>query len=242
MCQAHGAAFGAALAILLFPFSSLIIQLSASFFGLLALFLSYHLAKSFHFGGWILRLILSGIAVGAIFSSALSTIKLLATPGSSLQDITFWMMGGLYNSSWKTAWTILPIMWASLLFFVLLRWRINLFSLDDKITFSLGIAVGKEKTLFLIVATVATTAFISVSGIVGWVGLIIPHLARGVFGSDGRKALPGTLLFGSIFLLISDTLGRTLFSGEIPLGVITSFFGAVIFIGVLSSRQLKVKL
>ncbi|MDY0371396.1 MAG: iron ABC transporter permease [Sphaerochaetaceae bacterium] len=238
----QGAAFGAASAITLWGFSPLIIQLSATFFGLTALIASYYLAKRFRFGGWILRLVLSGIAVGAVFSAGLSIIKLIAAPTTSLQDITFWMMGGLWNTTWKTALSVMPVMWLALLGLFAVRWRINLLSLDERTAHSIGIAVNREKSLLLFVATVATTAIISVAGLIGWVGLIIPHLARRLFGSDSRFALPGSMLLGALFLLASDTLGRSLLSSEIPLGVLTSLVGALLFMVILTRRQTEVKL
>ncbi|MDD3823290.1 MAG: iron ABC transporter permease [Sphaerochaetaceae bacterium] len=238
----QGAAFGAALAIVLSGFSALAVQLSATVFGLLALVLSYRLARLFRFGGWILRLVLSGIAVGAVFSSALAIIKLIADPTTSLQDITFWMMGGLWNGTWKAAWSVMPVMWVALTVLLIIRWRINILSLDERTAHSIGIAVSREKSLVLFIATVATTAIISVAGLVGWVGLIIPHLGRRVFGSDARFALPGSMVMGAIFLLACDTLGRTLLSSEIPLGVITSLLGACVFVIILTRKQTEVKL
>lgn len=238
----QGAAFGAAGAIVLFGFSAIIVQVSAMAFGLLALTLSYQLAKRFRFGGWILRLVLSGIAMGAVFSSGLSILKLVADPTTTLQDITFWMMGGLWNSTWKTAWSVMPVIWSSLLLLYLVRWRINILSLDERTAHSIGVSVTREKSLVLFVATIATTAIISVAGLVGWVGLIIPHLARRVFGSDARFALPGSMAMGALFLLVCDTLGRTLLASEIPLGVITSLVGAMVFMLMLTRRQTEVKL
>lgn len=233
----QGAAFGAAAAISLFGFSAAVVQVSATVFGLLALAASYTLARRFRFGGWILRLVLSGIAVGAIFSAGLSIIKLVADPTTSLQDITFWMMGGLWNSTWNTAATVIPVMAVALLVLFALRWHVNLLSLDDRTAHSIGIAVTREKSIILFIATVATTAIISVAGLIGWVGLIIPHLARRIFGSDARFALPGSMLVGALFLLVCDTVGRSLLSSEIPLGVLTSIIGAVMFIVILTRKQ-----
>jgi iron complex transport system permease protein len=237
----QGSAFGAALAIFLLPYSSYLVQLSASLFGLIGLFMSYSLSRKFKFGGSILRLVLAGIAVSSIFSAALSLIKLASSPSSKLQDITFWLMGGLYNSSWQTLLTVFPPIGLALVLLYLFRWRVNLLSLDDKTAHSMGVNVKRDKTLLLIVSTIATTSFISVSGLVGWVGLIVPHLGRAIFGSDGKYALPGTMLFGSMFLLASDTLARSLLPTEIPLGVVTSLFGSFVFIVILSKGTFKVK-
>ena len=232
----QASSFGSALAILIFPFSQVAIQINAMFFGLLALFLSSTLAKRFKFGGSILRLVLAGLTVASLFSAALSFVKLMASPSSGLQDITFWLMGGLYNTTWHSLISILPISLISLSILIAYRWRLNLLALEDRYTHSIGFNVQNEKRFILFIATVATTAIISVSGIIGWVGLIVPHLARRLFGSDARNALVGSILLGSLFLLISDTLGRTLFSTEIPLGILTSIFGSIIFVLILSRK------
>ena len=238
----QGAAFGAALAITAFGYSALLVQFSATLFGLSALIASYYLARQFRFGGWILRLILAGIAIGALFSAGISIIKLVADPTTSLQDITFWMMGGLYNSTWDSALSVLPVMWIALLILFVVRWRINLLSLDDRSAHAMGLSVSREKSLLLFVATVATTAIISVAGLVGWVGLIVPHIARRLLGSDSRFALPGSMIIGALFLLICDTIGRSLLPSEIPLGVLTSLIGAVLFVIILSRKQTEVEL
>lgn len=234
----QGAAFGAAAAITLGG-SLLVVQLSASFFGLLALLSSYWLARKFTYGGWILRLVLAGIAMGAFFSAGLSIIKLVASPTTSLQDITFWMMGGLWNTTWKTLWSVMPTMIIILLLLLLFRWRINLLSLDERTAHSMGIAINLEKAIFLLLATVATTSIISVGGLIGWVGLIIPHLARRLFGANARYALPGSMLLGAIFLVVSDTIGRALLSSEIPLGVLTSLVGALLFVILFAGKRGK---
>ncbi len=238
----QGAAFGAAATILLFGYSPFLIQVHATLFALLALYLSYRFAKAFRFGGWLLRLLLSGIAVGALFSSFLSVVKVLADPMTSLQEITFWMMGGLYNTTWERVWSTLPVMIAALFILFIFRWRINLLSLPDRSGHALGLKVVTERVFLLVVATCATTSIISVAGLVSWVGLIVPHLARRVFSSDSRYALPGSMLIGAIFLLFSDTVARSLLPSEIPLGIITSILGALLFITILSSRRSEVNL
>lgn len=233
----QGAAFGAAAAILLFGYHSSIIQISASIFALLGLICSFLLAKRFHFGGWILRLILAGIAVSALFSSGLGFIKYTADPQSQLQEITFWLLGGLWNIDWNQLLSIAPITIASLVILVAFRWRVNLLSMDDRTSHSLGISPVTEKRIILFVATLGTASVISVSGLIGWVGLIVPHLSRRVFGSNASFALPGSIVIGALYMVISDNLGRTLFSGELPLGIVTSLFGTILFILLLTSRK-----
>ncbi|MFA5446989.1 MAG: iron ABC transporter permease [Sphaerochaeta sp.] len=233
----QGSAFGAAFMIVLGASSTIAVQVSAIFFGLLALLASYLLAQRFRFGGWLLRLVLSGIAVSAIFSSALAAIKLVAEPTKDLQDITFWMMGGLWNATWRQLLSILPLTLLSMVIIVSQRWKLNLLSLGERSSFSVGVHPKRDRTLLLIVATVGTTLVISITGLIGWVGLITPHLARKLFGSESSFSLPASMVGGSFFLLASDTLGRTLLAAEIPIGLVTSLFGAIIFIIILSMRQ-----
>ena len=233
----QGSAFGAALVIVMGTNSSAMVQVSATFFGLLALASSYFLAKRFRFGGWLLRLVLSGIAVSAIFSSALGVVKLVAEPTKDLQDITFWMMGGRWNSNWKQLLTVMPIVLVCLVILYSYRWRMNLLSLQEKSAYSVGLNPKLDRTVLLVVATVGTTLTISLTGLIGWVGLIMPHLARKLFGSDSKAALPGSMVMGSLFLLLCDTVGRTLLPTEIPIGLLTSFIGAFIFIVILSLKH-----
>lgn len=136
----QGASFGAASAILLFGNAPAVIQISAALWALAGLFLSFFLARRFHFGGWILRLVLSGIAVSAFFSSGLGLIKYAADPLSQLQEITFWLLGGLWNVSWGQLFTILPVTILSLTLLFAFRWRVNLLSMDDRTSHSVGLA------------------------------------------------------------------------------------------------------
>ncbi len=233
----QGAAFGAALAIVLVGYQTLLIQLSSAAFAVLGLSLSFMLARRFHFGGWILRLILAGIAVSAFFSSGIGLIKYGADPLSELQEITFWLLGGLWNIDTNQLLSILPVTLGSLILMFFFRWRINLLSMDDRTAHTLGLSPVMEKRLILFTATLGTAAVISVSGLIGWIGLIVPHLARRIFGSNASVALPGSMLIGAIYLLVCDTLGRSLFTGELPLGIVSSLFGTMLFVLMLSSKR-----
>lgn len=233
----QGSAFGAALMIVIGTSTTVMVQLSATFFGLLALLASYLLSQRFRFGGSLLRLVLSGIAVSAIFSSALGVIKLVAEPTKDLQDITFWMMGGLWNASWKQLFSVLWTVLACMLLLFRFRWKLNLLSLEEKTAHSVGLNPKRDRLILLVVATVGTTLTISITGLIGWVGLITPHLARKLFGSDSSFSLPGSMALGSLFLLVCDTLGRTLLPTEIPIGLLTSLFGAIVFIIILSLKH-----
>lgn len=233
----QGASFGAALMIVLGTGSSAAVQLSATFFGLVALLASYLLAKRFRFGGALLRLVLSGIAVSAIYSSALGVVKLVAEPTKDLQDITFWMMGGLWNATWNQIFSILSIVVVCLVILFCYRWKLNLLSLQEKTSFSVGLNPKRDRLILLVVATLGTTLTVSITGLIGWVGLITPHLGRKLFGSDSSYSFPASMILGSLFLLICDTIGRTLLPTEIPIGLLTSFLGALVFIVILSLKH-----
>jgi len=142
-------------------------------------------------------------------------------------------LGGLTSLTWPQFWAILPAVSLGLFVAFQMRWRINLLSLNDETSFSLGAAPGRERTLLLFAAVIATSAVISVAGMVGWVGLIIPHIARRLFGADARYVLPASMLIGAIFAILCDDMARVLFAGEIPLGILTSLIGAAIFMALM---------
>jgi iron complex transport system permease protein len=235
----QGAAFGASISIVFFSPSLWVIQISAAFFALIGLGASYLLARHFRFGGWVLRLILAGIAVSALFSSGVGIVKFMADPMSQLPEITFWMLGGLYSVNWTQAVSIVPVSLTGLVLISGYRWRLNLLSMDDRTAFSLGLAPFRERILLLAAATAVTAAMISISGIVGWVGLIVPHISRNLLSSDGRASVPGAMLIGALYVLICDSLARTVLDGEIPLGVLTSFIGAGLFLVLLTRKKVK---
>lgn len=235
----QGAAFGASVSIVAFAPALWIIQLSSALFALIGLAVSYIMARHFHFGGWVLRLILAGIAVSALFSSGIGIVKFVADPMSQLPEITFWMLGGLWSVDWQQARSIMPVCIIGITLLLGYRWRLNLLSMDDRTAFSLGLAPFRERLLLLVTATAVTAATISISGIVSWVGLIVPHIARRLFSSDGRYALPASMIIGAIYVVVCDTLARTVLDGEIPLGVLTSFIGAGLFLVLLSKKRIK---
>jgi iron complex transport system permease protein len=237
----QGAAFGAALSIIYLGASPLLLEGMATLFACLGLTLTYLLARRARFGGWILRLVLAGIAVSALFSAGVGVLKYLADPLTQLPDIVFWMLGGLWGVTWSDLLYLLPAVLTGLLVVYLMRWRLNLLSLDDDTGFSLGASPGRERTLVLVAAVAATAAVVSVAGIVGWIGLLIPHVARRFAGADAQRALPASMLLGGIFALICDNLARTLLPGEIPLGILTSLFGALLFIVMMTSRNVRVQ-
>ncbi|MCE1255356.1 MAG: iron ABC transporter permease [Anaerolineae bacterium] len=233
----QGAAFGAALCIVFFGSSAWLVQTSAAFFAFAGLVLSYFVARRVRYGGWVLRLILSGIAISALFSSGLGILKYIADPLSQLPEITFWLLGGLWSITWSQALSIIPVVLLMLTVIYGMRWRLNLLSLNDETAFSLGIAPARERIIVLAASVIAIAAVVSVSGMVTWIGIIIPHIARRMFGADSRFMLPATMLIGAIFSLVCDDLARTLMAGEIPLGIFTAFLGAALFIFLMTRQK-----
>ncbi|MFZ2960633.1 MAG: iron ABC transporter permease [Candidatus Ozemobacteraceae bacterium] len=233
----QGAAFGAALCIVYLGNSAILVQVMAITFAFIGLAASWFLANRIRYGGHILRLVLSGIAVSAMFSAGLGILKYLADPLSQLQEITFWLLGGLWGITWESVLPISPVVLLSLSILYKMRWRLNLLSLGDTAATSLGVHVSQERGIVLLAAVSATAAVISVAGLVGWIGLIVPHLARRIFGSDARRSFTTAMLMGGIFVLACDDLGRTLLAGEIPLGILSSLIGASSFLVLMLTQK-----
>jgi len=236
----QGAAFGAAFSIIVFSGAAWLVQPIAALFAFVGLWISYSIARNVRFGGWLLRLILAGIAVSALFSAGLGILKYVADPLSQLPEITFWMLGGLWSITWYKFLSIMPVVLIGIGVIYLMRWRLNLLSLNDQTAFSLGTAPARERLILLIMAVLVTAAVVSVSGMVSWVGLIIPHIVRRVFGSDARELVPASMLIGAMFTLACDDLARTVFPGEVPLGILTSLIGAGLFLYLMYRRKASI--
>lgn len=244
----QGAAFGAALALvagswpILKPLLSgfrytAFISLSSFIMALAALWASLALSKKFKFGGQVLRLILAGLGVSAFFSSLLAAVKYVADPLSQLPDIVFWTMGSLTAMGWQRLLTIAPVSLFSLAALYLLRWRATLLSLDDEVSRSIGLKPGTERAIIAIVAATGVAAVTAACGIVSWIGLVVPQISRILAGADGRNSIPLSMAGGAIFALVADGIARTLFPGELPLGIVTALLGALAFVAVLASRS-----
>jgi iron complex transport system permease protein len=228
-----GAACGAALAIVfpdLFPPS----QLTAFFFALAAVFLSYSLARN---RGLIspVALVLSGIIVGSLFSAVVGIMKYLAAD-TQLREITFWMMGGLYYATWGDALLNLSFIMPIFILLWYFSWHLNILSLGDEEALSLGLNPALCRFIIILAGTLAAAVCVSTCGIIAWVGLMMPHAARMIFGPDNRWVIPGSAILGAIYLLLCDTIARTLTSAEIPLGIITSILGAPYLLWLLRSK------
>lgn len=223
-----GASFGAALGILLGFNGSMIIAFAFGS-GLLTVCLVILIGERAK-GTRVLGLILSGIMVSSLMSSGTSFIKLVADPTDQLPAITYWLMGSLNGTAPKDVLFALIPMVLGLIPLLLLRWRINLLTLGDAEAQALGVNARGLRILVILSATLVTAASVSVSGTIGWVGLVIPHLSRRLVGSNYRYLMPASMLLGAIFLLLVDDVSRNLMATEIPLGILTSLIGAPFFI------------
>lgn len=232
----QAAGFGAALGILFYSNSFIMVQMLAFLFGMFSLTLAIVLSKKIKKDDR-LSLVLAGISVSALFSAGLGLIKYIADPLDELPSIVFWLLGSISNTNWGHLIRILPIIIGCLIILFLYRWRINIYSLDKEVLFSLGIKNDWELYFILGTSVLLTTSVISYSGIVGWVGLIIPNIVRSIVGQDTKISLPLSMTFGGIFVLLCDNLARSILSGEIPLGVITAFLGAFSFMSLLIIRR-----
>lgn len=228
-----GAGFGAAIAILL-GFSYASISVFAFIFGLAAVILTYILSRISR-GNAIMGMVLSGIMIGNLFTAGTSYIKLVADTDSQLPAITYWLMGSLQGiRKDDVLFAGIPIM-VGLIPMILLRWRINVLTIGDDEAKSLGINTGMMRSIVVLCATLVTAASVSISGMIGWVGLVIPHFTRMIFGHDFRFIMPASMLLGASYLLVVDDLARIITTSELPLGILTSFVGAPVFIYLLLS-------
>jgi iron complex transport system permease protein len=236
-----GAAFGAALAIVMLGGRPETIQLSAALFALAGLTASYTIARRIRMGGWVLRLLLAGIVVSAFFRAGIGMLKYLADPQKQLPEITFWLLGGLWSLTPRDSLHIFAVGLPCVTVIHLMRWRLNLLSMQDEIAFSLTSSPDRERLVLLLAAVLATAAVVSKTGQIGWVGLIVPHMARRIVGSDAQRVLPWSMALGGLFMLLCDDVSRTVLSGEIPIGILTSFGGAAFFSALLMSHNLVLK-
>ncbi|MCI7428808.1 MAG: iron ABC transporter permease [Methanobrevibacter sp.] len=227
----NGAGFGAALAILISGVG-VVTQIFAFIFGIISVSITYMLSKAYKSGG-ILVLVLSGVAISAFFSALVSAIKFVADPNDKLPEIVYWLMGSLASVTVdKLIMILVPVALGMIILFAL-RWNMNLLAMGDEEAQSLGINPSRVRLLIIIGCTLLTSAAVSISGIIGWIGLVIPHMARMVVGSDNRILILASLSLGASFLLLIDNISRALISIEIPIGVLTAIIGVPIFLYLL---------
>lgn len=232
----NGAGFGAALAILLSG-GAVLVQVFAVGFGLLSLGIVFVLAARSRRSA--VTLVLAGMLVGALFSSLVSLLKFIADPYEKLPQIVFWLMGSFSSVDYPELRRILPFFILSLAVLHLFRWRLNILSLGDREAQSMGVNVRANRAVVIAVGSVLTALSVSVAGVVGWVGIVVPHLARILVGPDFRVLLPVSVSLGVSYLILIDGICRTLTASEIPLGVVTGIVGAPLFIYFIYKRKVN---
>ena len=231
----QGAAFGAAVAILLglgafgisaFAFAAAIVTV------MLVLLVSSR-AKGNH----MMVVVLAGVMMSSLLQAAVSYTKLIADPTDQLAAITYWLMGSLTGAKPADLAMAAAPMAAGLLVLFALRWRINILTMGDDEASTMGVNAQRVRIVVIFAATLVTAASVAVTGMIGWVGLVIPHFARMVIGCDYRKLLPASMLMGASFLLIVDDVARLATTSEIPIGILTAFVGAPFFLYLITRKK-----
>ncbi|HJJ50299.1 MAG TPA: iron ABC transporter permease [Methanocorpusculum sp.] len=222
-----GAGFGAALAIYL-SLGSGMVTILAFVGGLIAVMVAYMVSRLTK-GSATLSMVLAGILVGSLFSASISYIKLVADTTDQLPEITYWLMGGLGGVTLNDVLFAGIIIFLGILPIFLVRWRMNVLTLGEDEAKSLGINTHRLRLMIIICATLITAVAVSISGVIGWVGLVIPHFCRMLFGYDYRKIIPAAIILGGGFLLLVDDFARNISTTEVPIGILTAFVGAPIF-------------
>ena len=234
MGVAGGASFGAALGLLL-GFDMIGVQILSFLFGAGAVLVTKLAASGRNHGPAVL--IISGIMVGSLFSALVSLVKFVADAESQLPAITYWLMGSLGSAGYKNLAMGAPIIIISIVIIFLLRWRMNLLSLSEDELIASGTNVKMLRTLVVICAAAMTSSVISMCGQVGWVGLIVPHMCRMIWGQDNKKLIPASISIGAAFMVIVDTVARSVSAAEIPVSILTAIIGAPFFIFILTYRK-----
>jgi len=230
-----GAGFGAALAILLFNTVAVAYPF-ALFFGILAVVCSYLIARLYSATPAIM-LVLGGVIVSSVFAALLSFIKYVADPYAQLPTIVFWLMGSLASANYRDIMIAGVPMAIGVTGLIAIRWQINVLSMGDREAHALGVNTTLSKSIVILCATLATAGAVCVSGVIGWIGLVIPHIGRMLVGNDNRVLIPVSLSLGACFLVLVDNLGRMITGSEIPLGILTALVGGPFFVYLLKKTK-----
>lgn len=228
---ATGASFGAVFA-LLFTRNIFVVQLAALAMGLLALAGTCLIGGAGR-GRGILMVVLGGMVVSAVFEALVSLVKFVADPEEDLPAITYWLMGSMSRATYRGLLLGIPLIGVGAGILFLLRWRLNILSLQEDEARALGLDLKKLRLLIMAAATLVTASCVSLCGKIGWVGLLIPHTARMLYGSDNRRILPAGMALGASFMVFIDTASRAATASEIPASILTALIGAPFFILLL---------
>jgi iron complex transport system permease protein len=231
-----GAGLGAVIGILL-GLPVVLIQLLGFGGGLVAVIVVMVLARALRGNSDVLVLVLAGIVVGALAGAAISLVKVLADPYDQLPAITFWLLGSLAGVKSADVAATVPVVLLGLVPLVLLRWRIGVLSLGDDEARALGVDVGRLRAIVIAAATLITACVVAISGVIGWVGLMVPHMARLLVGPRFDRLLPASILLGAAFMIAVDTLARSGARIEVPLGVLTAVIGGPAFVWLLARNR-----
>jgi iron complex transport system permease protein len=229
-----GAALGAVLGIF-FSLGVFAIQGLAFVGGLIAVAAVYLIGSAMRSRDPVLVLVLTGVVIGALLGAGVGLVKYLADPYNQLPAMTFWLLGSLAAVGIADLVPLFGPVALGTLVLVALRWRMNVMSLPDEEARALGLATGPLRIAIVAAATLVTSASVATAGIIGWVGLVVPHMARSLVGPDFARLIPAAALIGGGFLLVIDTLARTAAAIEIPLGILTALVGTPFFIWLLAS-------
>ena len=228
----QGAALGAAVAILI-GFASFGVSALAFVFAIATVMLVVLVAQAAR-GNQILTVVLAGVMVSSLASAGVSFAKLVADPADQLPAITYWLMGSLTSAKPADVQMVIAPMAVGLVVLFVLRWRINILTMGDEEASTMGVNTKRLRLIIIVAATLITAASVAVTGMIGWVGLVIPHLSRMLIGSDYRKLMPASMLMGASFLLLVDDVSRLLTTAEIPIGILTAFIGAPFFLYLIT--------
>lgn len=228
---ATGASFGAVFALLLSN-NLMVVQLMALIFGLISLFLTYMISRM-NGKSSIIMVVLSGMVVSSIFQALVSLVKYVADTEEKLPSITYWLMGSMSRAMMQSLLIGVPFIVAGIIMLFVLRWRLNILSLQEDEAKALGINVKRLRLLVMVASTLVTASCVSMCGQVGWVGLLIPHAARMIYGSDNRRLIPACIGIGATFMIIIDTVARAATVAEIPVSILTALIGAPFFVLLL---------
>ena len=231
----QGAAFGAALAILL-GFSAAGVSLTAFAMALLTVFLVLLISARAK-GNHMMVVVLAGVMVSSLFQAGVSYAKLVADPTDELADITYWLMGSLTGAKMSEVTTVFPLMLVGCAVLFALRWRINILTMGDDEAATMGVNARLIRIVVIVAATIVTASSVCVTGMIGWVGLVIPHLCRMLVGADYRRLIPASMLMGAGFLLVVDDVARLATTAEIPIGILTAFVGAPFFLYLITRKK-----
>lgn len=231
-----GAALGAVIGIF-FSLGVFAIQFLAFVGGLIAVAAVYLIGSAVRARDPILVLVLTGVVVGALLGAGVGLVKYLADPYNQLPAMTFWLLGSLSATGVSDLLPLFGPVAVGTLVLLALRWRMNVMSLPEEEARALGVATGPLRIVIVAAATLTTSASVATAGIIGWVGLVVPHLARSLVGPDFARLMPAAAILGGGYLLLIDTLARTMAEVEIPLGILTAVVGTPFFIWLLASMQ-----